>query len=128
MGTQLGGVLTRGAAMAVEYTRYRVPTERADALVAAYRGAVMALQASVYWLGYGLTHWVEDRELFVLRIRWASIDDHLAAVWIQRALPPILHPYQAFRGSDRGDAALRDSAGTLDRRPSWVAGQVKECR
>jgi quinol monooxygenase YgiN len=62
---------------AVEYIRYRIPKENVDVFVDAYRGAVMPLAASAYCLGYDLTQCAEDPELFILRIRWTSIEDHL---------------------------------------------------
>jgi quinol monooxygenase YgiN len=60
-----------------EYIRYRIPKEDADAFLDAYRAAVVPLAASEYCLGYDLGHCAEDPELFILRIRWTSIDDHL---------------------------------------------------
>jgi quinol monooxygenase YgiN len=66
-----------GADGAVEYIRYRIPKERADAFIDAYRAAVVPLHASEYCLGYDLAHCEEEPELFILRIRWTSIDDHL---------------------------------------------------
>jgi quinol monooxygenase YgiN len=77
LGTQIGTVLTRKADVAVEYIRYRIPKEDADAFVDAYRAAVVPLDASEYCLGYDLTQCAEEPELFILRIRWTSIDDHL---------------------------------------------------
>jgi quinol monooxygenase YgiN len=67
----------RAAGEAVEYIRYRIPKEKADAFVDAYRAAVAPLGASAYCLGYDLTHCAENPELFILRIKWTSIDDHL---------------------------------------------------
>ena len=61
----------------VEYIRYRVAKEDADAFVDAYRAAVLPLAASPHCLGYDLSRCAEQPELFILRIRWASIDDHL---------------------------------------------------
>src|SRR5262245_30229240 len=61
----------------VEYIRYRIPDEHADAFVDAYRAAVLPLAASEYCRGYDLTHCAEEPELFILRIRWTSIEDHL---------------------------------------------------
>jgi 8-hydroxy-5-deazaflavin:NADPH oxidoreductase len=77
MGTHIGAALIRGAGVAVEYIRYRIPRDRADAFLDAYRAAVLPLSASAYCLGYDLTQCAEEPELFTLRIRWTSIDDHL---------------------------------------------------
>jgi quinol monooxygenase YgiN len=62
---------------AVEYIRYRIPPERAEDFVAAYRAAAAPLMASEYCSGYDLTRCVEEPERFILRIRWTSVDDHV---------------------------------------------------
>jgi predicted dinucleotide-binding enzyme/quinol monooxygenase YgiN len=77
MGTHIGAVLIREADIAVEYIRYRIPEDSTDAFAEAYRAAVVPLDVSEYCLGYDLSHCAEDPELFMLRIRWTSIDDHL---------------------------------------------------
>jgi quinol monooxygenase YgiN len=75
---QAANVRDRGGEdVAIEYIRYRIPAEGANAFVDAYRAAVVPLGASEYCLGYDLTQCAEDPELFTLRIRWTSIDDHL---------------------------------------------------
>jgi quinol monooxygenase YgiN len=61
----------------VEYIRYRVPSEGAADFVTAYRAAAVGLRASPYCLGYELACCVEERDRFVLRIQWTSVDDHL---------------------------------------------------
>jgi len=63
--------------MIVEYIRYRVPAEQADALIAAYRVAVESLRASPHCFGYELTRCSEAPEQFILRIQWDSADGHL---------------------------------------------------
>ena len=63
--------------MVIEYIRYRIPEARGDAFLDAYRLAVVPLDDSEYCQGYELAHCTEDPELFTLRIRWTSIDDHL---------------------------------------------------
>jgi hypothetical protein len=77
MGTRVGAVLTRGADVAMEYIRYRITADSAEAFLDSYRAAVVPLAASEYCLGYDLARCAEDPELFILRIRWTSIDDHL---------------------------------------------------
>jgi quinol monooxygenase YgiN len=62
---------------AVEYIRYRIPKENADSFVEAYRAAVVPLTASAYCLGYDLAQCAEETELFILRIRWTSVEDHM---------------------------------------------------
>ncbi len=61
----------------IEYIRYRIPPERADDLMSAYRSAAVPLKASPYCIDYELTQGVEEPDRFVLRIAWTSVDDHL---------------------------------------------------
>jgi quinol monooxygenase YgiN len=63
--------------MMLEYIRYRVGEDDAETFMNAYRAAMVPLKASQYCLGYDLSQCAEDPELFILRIRWTSIDDHL---------------------------------------------------
>lgn len=63
--------------MIVEYLRYTVEPERADAFVDAYRAASEPLMASPYCTAFELTRCVEDPTKFILRIEWTSAKDHL---------------------------------------------------
>ena len=69
--------------MIVEYLRYSVPEERAEAFVADYEAAAGPLMASEHALSFDLCRCVEDATQFILRIEWTSAEDH----------------FQKFRGS-----------------------------
>ncbi|SEB21770.1 MULTISPECIES: antibiotic biosynthesis monooxygenase family protein [unclassified Mycobacterium] len=66
-----------GEPSVVEYIRYRIPPERAEDFVAAYRAATVPLRESAHCLGYELTRCVEEADRWILRIRWTSVADHL---------------------------------------------------
>jgi hemoglobin len=61
----------------VEYVRYRVTADRADALIDAYRRALPVLQASPHCLSAELSRCHETPERFVLRLEWDSLAGHL---------------------------------------------------
>lgn len=63
--------------MIVEYTRYRIPSERRESFVNAYEQAAGYLSASPYCMAYELSHCVDERERYILRIEWKSVQDHL---------------------------------------------------
>jgi quinol monooxygenase YgiN len=62
--------------MTVEYIRYEIPAEQADAFVKAYRDAGAQLRASTHCLRYEVTRGVEEPEHFTVRIEWDSVDGH----------------------------------------------------
>ena len=53
----------------IEYIRYRIPPDRGEAFVQAYRNAVVPLERSDYCVDYELSQCAEEPELFMLRIR-----------------------------------------------------------
>ncbi len=63
--------------MVVEYIRYRIPADRADAFSSAYEIAASSLRQSPVCLGYELTRCSEAPEAFTLRIEWESTAAHL---------------------------------------------------
>src|SRR5262245_21222029 len=63
--------------MIVEYIRYSIAEADRDAFEAAYRKAQAALTRSPHCLAYELSHCVEDRGSYVLRIEWDSAEGHL---------------------------------------------------
>jgi quinol monooxygenase YgiN len=78
----------------VEYIRYAIPAERADAFERDYATATAALAASPNCLGYELTRCVEEPEHYILRIEWDSLDGHLKAF---RQSPEFRAFFQAIR-------------------------------
>jgi quinol monooxygenase YgiN len=64
-------------AMTAEYTRYRINQDQQPAFEEAYRAAQKYVQASPHCVGYELSHCTEEPERYVLRIEWASVEEHL---------------------------------------------------
>lgn len=63
--------------MIVEYLRYSVEADRADAFVAAYEAASEPLLASPHCLAFDLSRCIDDPTQFILRIEWTSAEDHM---------------------------------------------------
>ncbi|MFE2286584.1 putative quinol monooxygenase [Streptomyces sp. NPDC059443] len=63
----------------VEYIRYRIALDEQPAFESAYVKAAEALAASPECIDYELARCEEenDREHYILRIRWTSVDAHL---------------------------------------------------
>lgn len=62
--------------MVIEYIRYVIPSDRAEAFEEAYHDASFALDASEHCLGYELAHGVEEPDNWILRIDWDSLEGH----------------------------------------------------
>ncbi len=62
--------------MIVEYIRYRIPDEQADAFRAAYTRAADVLDADEHCLGYEVSRGHEEPENWVVRITWDSLEGH----------------------------------------------------
>ncbi len=87
--------------MIVEYIRYRVGEDRADAFLADYARAAQVLDRAKQCVDYELTRSVDEPACHVLRIRWTSAEDHL----------------QGFRGGDLFPeflAAIRPYVGDIE--------------
>jgi quinol monooxygenase YgiN len=63
--------------MIVEYTRYRISEDRRETFVQTYKEAAQYLASSPACLAYELTHCVEEKDRFILRIEWKSTEEHL---------------------------------------------------
>ncbi|MFG2619597.1 putative quinol monooxygenase [Streptomyces sp. NPDC048507] len=61
----------------VEYIRYRIASQDQQAFEEAYARAAEALAASPECVDYELARCEEEKERYILRIRWTSIDAHL---------------------------------------------------
>ena len=66
--------------MIVEYIRYAVGPDRAQAFEAAYASAQASLAASPHCLGYEVARCVEEPGTYVVRIEWDSREGHLQGV------------------------------------------------
>ena len=64
--------------MIVEYIRYRIEADQAEAFEAAYREASVPLAESVHCVDFELSRCVEEPDRWILRIRWDSLDGHLS--------------------------------------------------
>ncbi len=63
--------------MIVEYIRYRIiDNERRIAFEKAYTAAAEQLDLAPQCLDYELSHGVEEPEHYILRIEWASVEEH----------------------------------------------------
>jgi quinol monooxygenase YgiN len=84
--------------MIVEYIRYRIAPDRADAFVAAYGTAAASLRASPVCLGYELARCTEAPEQFILRIEWQSVEAHLEGFRKSPQFPPFLEAVRPYLG------------------------------
>ena len=62
--------------MVIEYIRYQVPADRHAEFVDAYRSAKAELGASVHCLRYEIAQGIEERDNFIVRIEWDSLEGH----------------------------------------------------
>lgn len=79
-----------------EYIRYRIPSERAEAFLAAYELASQSLRAAPECLGYELSRCTEEPVSFVLRIQWESEEAHLQGFRKGPQFPPFLQAIKPF--------------------------------
>lgn len=63
--------------MTVEYIRYRIAAGQQPAFLEAIRLANQLLATAPDCLSYQLAHCEEDTELFIWRIEWTSVEQHL---------------------------------------------------
>jgi len=63
--------------MIVEYIRYRLAADAAQAFERDYARAAQVLDASAHCLAYELSRCVDEPACYLLRIEWDSADGHL---------------------------------------------------
>lgn len=63
--------------MIVEYIRYDIPVQDAEAFEADYAQAGRSLDASSHCLGYELSRCLDERACYILRIEWDSVEGHM---------------------------------------------------
>ena len=109
--------------MIVEYIRYTVDAERADAFEEAYRRAAEALDASANCERYEVSRCSEDPTQHVVRIEWDSEEGHLSGFRESpefrrffQAVGPFVHDIEEMRHyqvtlSSEGNARNRDDQG-----------------
>jgi truncated hemoglobin YjbI/quinol monooxygenase YgiN len=74
----------------IEYIRYTIPDDRAEAFEAAYASAAEHLAAAPQCHEFDLTRGVEDPRSYVLRISWTSVEDHFGGFRRGEHFPPFL--------------------------------------
>jgi heme-degrading monooxygenase HmoA len=62
--------------MVVEYIRYTVPAEQAEAFESAYARAGNLLEQDEHCLAFEVARGIEEPEHFIVRIEWDSLDGH----------------------------------------------------
>ena len=62
--------------MVVEDIRYRVPADRHDDFERAWCSAPAQLKEAPECLTYEVSHGVAERDTYVVRIEWNSLEDH----------------------------------------------------
>lgn len=62
--------------MVIEYIRYHIPRDHAEAFAAAYAHAATVLGADEHCLGYEVAQGVEEPENWTVRIIWDSVEGH----------------------------------------------------
>jgi quinol monooxygenase YgiN len=63
--------------MIVEYTRYKIDSERQGQFIADFENGAPSLIASEHCLTYELAQCTEDTSCFILRLEWDSKEGHL---------------------------------------------------
>jgi quinol monooxygenase YgiN len=61
----------------VEYIRYQIAADKAEAFERAYAGAHVPLGRSPHCLGYDVSRCVEAPSSYIVRIEWDSAEGHL---------------------------------------------------
>ena len=98
--------------MVIEYIRYKIGADRAEAFVHAYETAATSLRESAVCLGYELSRCVEATDSYILRIEWQSTEAHLTGFRTSpefrtffQAVQPYFHDIEEMRHYE--PAALR---------------------
>lgn len=73
--------------MIVEYIRYELEPERAEALVGAYQDAERVLASDPHSLGYDVARCVDEPGTVIVRMHWDSADGHLSGFLAGPAFP-----------------------------------------
>lgn len=63
--------------MIVEYIRYDIPAQDAEAFEADYAHAGHSLDASSHCLDYELSRCLDEPSCYILRIEWDSVEGHM---------------------------------------------------
>ncbi|MDC0684128.1 putative quinol monooxygenase [Sorangium atrum] len=99
--------------MIIEYIRYAIPAEQAQAFLSAYRAAATELRGSVHCLDYEISRCTEEPTSFVVRIRWDSLEGHLQGFRKEASFPSFFAKVKPFFENiqEMRHYALTDVAG-----------------
>ncbi|MGQ0837705.1 group II truncated hemoglobin [Actinokineospora sp.] len=82
--------------MTVEYVQYRISASDRDAFEAAHRRTIVRLASAAECLGFELTRCENDRESYILCIRWTPTEAHPAGVRSREAFREFLFEIQPY--------------------------------
>jgi heme-degrading monooxygenase HmoA len=99
--------------MIIEYIRYAIPAERAQAFLSAWRDAAIELRGSEHCLDDEVSRSTEDATSFIVRIRWDSLEGHLGGFRKAAAFPSFFAKVKPFyeRIQEMRHSALTDVEG-----------------
>jgi quinol monooxygenase YgiN len=69
--------MNKDTSYSIEIIRYSIPEGQRSDFEAAYARAGTILQKSPYCLAYEIIRGVDERQHFIVRIHWTSLEDHL---------------------------------------------------
>lgn len=114
--------------MIIEYIRYEIAADEAEAFIDAYRAAAKDLDSSPHCLGYELTRGVEEPQRFTVRILWDSVEGHMngfrRSADFTRFLPlirpyvPAINEMKHYEVIDAFTKAAGSAAADPPRRPA----------
>ena len=80
-----------------EYVRYELKQHKPSVFLASYTEACKSLDSAPECLGYELTQCAEDKNIFVLRIRWSSANDHMTGFRKGPHFPSFMAAIKAYQ-------------------------------
>lgn len=103
--------------MVIEYIRYDIPEEQAEAFLTAYRDAAAELRGSEHCLDHEISRCIEEPTSFVVRIRWDSMHGHLEGFRKAPEFPSFFAKVKPFyeRIQEMRHYALTDVKGATGR-------------
>ncbi|MEV1203626.1 group II truncated hemoglobin [Microbispora rosea] len=113
--------------MIVEYIRYRIDQQDAEAFEAAYERAAVSLAAAPQCVDYELSRCVDEPESYILRITWTSAEDHLQGFRggehfgaFFSAIKPYVRQIEEMRHYER--TAVRGTGSSVPSLYDWAGG------
>lgn len=75
--SQTANSMDKNKNYSVEIIRYTVAEDQKATFEEAYTKACAVLKTSPYCLGYEIIRGVDEKQHYIVRIHWTSVDDHL---------------------------------------------------